>query len=418
MPSCDGNRVRVNVGGQTIPVLECDTWITKDGVSSMNRSSEIIFPLEWDGSDISGKINAFEAGGNGYDLATVEYKSVRGDVWHTVHNGFVRGVGGSDKLGSGKLWVNGLEIQTSAIPASKVFESPSIQDVMNYVADEYSSSTGIDIQVSGATTEEFGVAGEGFFKQKSSAIQERHLDGSYTWTFKKNRHSLKDVMDWLCNRSDQRWYFLPTDPPTLVVESDSSGQRTFVNTHPQIGKGVVSGSIFEKKCGVPSIDIIENTVIRDMFPINTLEVYGETGTSIFGFNVKHVFDNKFPAATATYPPLVEQAGGQKVKPKTVEANAVDLKECGEIPKRKLKKRIQQAGEGEIKAFGRGDVNPYDTLLARPECSDVPGSIPRMEFDIIEVHHKKVSTEQYKTYLTVAPHVDKSKMTVDSRMLEV
>lgn len=428
--TCSGMRVRLTINGTNIPTVnqgvttEISNSSQKNG-PDLTRLTEAFVPLEWKDEDITSGIQAFDpTSQSNYDKATVEWQHVRNPgTWTKAHRGFVRGVSGSESTGVARVIISDPASLMTAIPFSGKYNYPSTDKVFNDVVQEFNENSIFNAAVSMSASREVDGGGGGGTSIIEGAISDLSFgllgEGSNLQdqkTFKKNRHSCADVLDWATEAAGGKWYFdlQGTNQLQLVYDS-GTGSQTFVQREksgsPQDQQLKNQGAF--PQCGLAELDIISNDALAELFPINTLTVKGATGASVFGRDVSMVPGEKAPYVRVTYPPFLERAGGNVVG-ETIETDNVTLQSATNKAKRELEKRILDSGTGQIECYGNGSPRPYDTVVAKPECNDVlTSSVNPLTHEIAKVVHEKPATKEMITFLDVSPVVDPSEIEVES-----
>jgi len=418
--SCSDARVRVEVDGTEIPTTSVETTVSTDGNADITKITEVKYPLKWGGKDIASQITAFSPNSEAtYSKATVSFQNVRsgkGGDYYDVHYGFVRGGGGTDKSGEGKFYVDDPSSMFSSIPFSGKYDRPSVGTVLKDVVSEFNANS--PFNASAGSVDNETVADDGIlstFLRFGFGIPGAILANSKS--FKSNRHTLADVMKWVTETENGRWYFGYDGGLKLVYDNDDSTAITY-NSHGMVGRGASkrqllnSGGRFTDGGG-PYIDIIENDAISEINPVNTLTVHGKTGIALFGYQADWIPADKFPAVTVEYPPFVKAANGQNVTAGIQETKSVSLEAAEGAAKRKLAEQMRGASQGDILCYGRPDIEPFDRIVAPPECSDMfPNqNVTPVEYEVTAVTHRKESTKELRTTVDVGPHIDESKIAV-------
>lgn len=450
--SCPEQRVRVFVNGEEISTDYVETQISSEGPAKSNRLTEFHFPAEWDGEDQQSKVDAFDPSTqSSYDLAEVYWQEPRSGTYVLDHYGFVRGVGGTDKNGVMKGYIADPSQMVTAIPFSNAYDRPSIQDVLTDCVERFNESTPFNAQLgsydqqtlSGVENYEAtdGDGPEGITGTISVAFNEGPIAlGEYvaggiksamktSRRFKRNAHTLKDVLDWVCEIAGGYWYFSSSNPLRLVYDNDRSENNTFdATTGRQFTsrRNLINGGSFLPNGGL-AVDVINNDALAEMFPVNTFTVHGVSNWSLMGHSVKALSSNKFPAVTVEDPVLKQRAGGQTVQDQIVKTQDKTLKSAENTAKTKLKNKIQTGGEGDIECFIRPDAIIGDYIRAVPECEDwVPNAnLTPIEYEITGIRHVKSAYpedgNQFEgtTSFTVSPISDQSRYEViESEMMDL
>lgn len=424
---CPNQRVVVLINGFPIPTLEVETIHNKDGVADRNVYSTAIIPTTWKNEDIVGNIDAFGDEGGYFDTAEVYWQDTESGTWVHNHTGYVRAVGGGNKPGTAKIIIGGWAQFFTAIPFSGTYDNPTVSTVLNDVVSaffehaptalgltglgpaEEKSVSATDIAAStgagqaGSLHSKFRVAvWEGFenlgiIDLGLQEIDDRSLPAHKN--FSNNRHTLKDVMEWVCGETNAKWYIdIGGGEPVLVYD-----------------KNLQHKHFYDASIGSPGCRVIDNDAIQEIVPINAITVNGKSSTSIAGFHIKELPSSEYPMATAQYDPLVNAAGNQLLRP-VVESETLTLEATEEKAKRTLREEISGASGGDITMFGKPDIEPFDHFTGTPTCNGHHISdLSPLEYEVTSVQHKKVGGGEYGTRIGCHVWVDPNKISVKSSM---
>lgn len=425
MALCSDQRVRVDVNGTYIPTVEdgVTTEVTSDAQQSgadITRLSEVFVPIEWKDEQITSSIQSFDpTSQSGYDKVLIEWQNVRQGTWTNVHRGFVRGVSGTSDMGVARMIVGDPADLLSAIPFSKRYELPTVQEIFNDVITEFNQNTPFFAEFGGTPSRDVSGGGdpiEGLISDMTFGFLGEGTNLDDKTTFKSNRHSCADALNWATSVSGGKWYFAFTSGNVLrLVHDDGSNSVAFTQREshgsPQEQKLNSQGSL--PNATPNELDIITNDALAELFPINTLTVKGATGTSILGFETSMIPSEKAPYVTVQYPPLVQRAGGNVVAD-TIETEHVTLQSATNAAKKKLEQRILDSGTGQIECYGHGSPKPYDILSARPECNNVlTSSADPLPYEVASVKHEKKASEEMITFIDVSALVNPGDITVET-----
>jgi hypothetical protein len=430
-PRCEDSRVEVRVEEETIPTTNVRTEVSSDAQKSgadITRLTEIKLPLSWRGENIVDSIDSFDpANQSSYDRVTILFQSVRVESWVKVHRGFVRGVSGAESMNVGRMIVQDVAALTTAIPFSETYDRPSLGQVFKDVADtirgnsvfnpQFSNLSGRDVSGEGGL-DKMGET-EAFVADSSYGVGAYNPQGKYNQipdkkSFKSNRHSCADALNWVTDVGGGKWYSSFREGFELnLVYDDGSNSVTFTQ---RTGRGGPQERLLNNQGSFPNaskneLDIIENDALAEIFPVNTLTLRGATGTSILGWETSATPSKKAPWVVVQYPPFIRAAGGNVVG-KTIETDNVTLDSAKNTAKKKLEQEILDSGTGEMKCYGNPYPKPYDTIRAKPECADVViGDTPSLPYEVAGVVQRKSAFEEMKTNIKVCPVVDASLMEV-------
>lgn len=406
---CPQKQARVLVDGVSIPVTSVTTEMRDEGASNIGRLTEVRFPYRWSDISVVDYINSFGDDQQGYDTALVQFKDAGGN-WIDVHTGFVRGVSGTNKTGVGRMIVAGPEALVTAVPYSERYDGPTVRQVFEDVASELESKTPFSISVTGVsdrTLSQDAAPFSAFTKPVFNFLDKEMPQEKAFKQFQKNRHTANNVLNWVVKLNGGKWYFVPTGSSSVALAYDDGGGSAHFEDE-ELGGGLT---------------VLENDAMAEIVPPTEVTVSGTTAASIAGFQVKHLPSDKFPEATASYPPLERRAGGE-YPARTIPKDLASLKAVEGEAVEQLEEHIVESGLGDIELRGEPSIQPYDTLRAYPECHDIY-DFPPLEYTVTRVEHS-VSSEDindsstdsaFTTGLTVAPYFDRDKVEVESRMRE-
>lgn len=379
----------VSVGGVFIPTTYVQTTVAEDGVTDVVRLTEVKFPTEMDGMSVVDHIDAFEPSSQSeYDVASVYYKDRVSGGWFLEQKGWVRGVGPTNEIGEGKMWVDDPSNLLTGIPFSRAYSDATLGTVLRDVRDEFEEYTifdSVEVDASGLDLlflddENFVESGlENIFEQKS---------------FTANRHTLVDALNWATSSLHARAWFEPLpDRLVLVFDIDFGVSGRFVDQ-----------TIEDPNS--PVFKIIENDAIDELRPLNAVTVNGSSKVSVAGFTIRQLESGSFPQVSVQHTPLVERTG-QMLPGQYVDSGTTTIEQTENYAKKELKTRLTGTGEGDILGFGRPDILVGDRLTARPFCqSDVPTTDvpPPLDYEIQQIQHE-CESGVYTTRVNVHVWVD-------------
>lgn len=442
--------------GVTLPIVNkgCETRISASGIGKQTKITECHFPYEWKGVDYASKVSSFQPNQQtDYDLANVWFQDVRSGRWLLVHRGFVRGVGPSSD-GIGRMMVDAPENMTSSIPVSQRYVKPNSVDVLQDCVEYFNEHTPFDATLGSVDSIDFGGQevrerylgedtanvgqGDTIGEQVGDAATDigrvlgrfirpdTYIDAvsgdtiQTTKSFKSNEHTLRDILDWVCETAGGNWWFEPRESELkLIYDNDDSEVTEFTSTT-ITGKDKVANQNLAKggsyqASGTPAIDVITNDALSETFPQNSLTIFGKSSWSIHGIDVNPLDDNKFPAVTVCHSVLKRRAGGRTLSGQIVETDDKTLHSAEKTAKKRLRKKITSSGEGSIECYLKPGVRVGDVIKATPECSDWSPNVEfePLEYEVVEVRHEKQAIDEGRTYITCSPKAKTSEMEVVS-----
>jgi len=450
-----------DVSGEFIrlPVVEAETWENKDGASDLIRTSRVKVPMIWDGVEIHELVGADrEDEDAGFDLCRISYRDRDTGRWQVQQFGYVASIGPASENGVLKFYTYDPADFMREIPVTKTYDEPTASQVASFVAfdDEYGldfnnpvpildtivTTPARNFEEAAREDIEVDIVGQyenlnnnvyGWADENIPIIGDFLLSGrdalnvseAEEWAddalhngghkhFRRNRHNLVDVMNWLTDRIGGSWFLQPEDKGvTLIVNNggdvdDSMARRSFKTQS-------VDPSQYDYIQGTNHSDAIaiDNNAIEDIKPINKLTLNGESADSFLGLNAdRDIFDgplgaprghtNKYPHVEVTYPPLLKRAGGVELGPKRIESDATTLAEAREEAIQSFISQHEDNTEGNIIIYGKPTIRPYDYLSAKPVCNDVFDiDANPIQYEINSVKHHVKNDEPYQTELGVS-----------------
>lgn len=440
--------VRVYIDGEEIPVINkgVETQARTDGPMDINRVSDVYFPAEWQGVDIVGKINAFNPDENAtnvwdpVDIKFIDPKSDEDDPnYITYHRGFPIGFGAGSK-GSieRRLRVGdpGMLLNSTPFTGSYQYDA-NVGDVLDDLFDEFESQQNVfDVvkiahigeilnpeQAEDYDGEADTDSDDGFFTNAvdkvTAPIGEPAAElvddflGNTSTSFKSNRDTLQDVIEYITKRLDGEMYFVPEgdDPREIALAYDEDRSRHFRPEHLSIG-------------GAKDLEdrprVIQNNALYEIQPINSIKVRGETDRNVFD-TIGDILptgdeENTYPTATARHEELYRLTGEQ-YQPPVLERDATSIFEAENEAREELLDRIEGGGMGEITLYLFPHIEPYDTIMSQPACGhNIANDVGEIDYSVEEVTHKvgyEEDTGQMKmrTHLRVNTHTTSDDITI-------
>ncbi len=366
-----------------------------------------------------------------YDSELEEYK--------LTHHGYISSFGPTDNPLLRKFWIYDPADILTDIPVGKVFENPTVGELISFVingVDDTGANVGIENRTPfDVTSVEFPssdqlnsrTAGE-LFEQQAQAEDEAttgffnsafELISDFisqpetrvaptkprTKSFTRNRNNMVDVLNYIAKLINGMWYFSPRqDGVALQLRSNIRGRnygRTFKDQTQEVDGGF-------------SLDVIQNTALSDIKPINTLTVNGEKRyvIDVLGDEVLDSIERinglteTYPYAKVRYEPLYKAAGQKELGPTNVHSDATDLDNAKFDAYSEFIEHIEETTEGRIEVFGDPLPEPYDSIESRPACNgNTASEAPPILYSINDVHHKRYAGEPYITEIGVHAQIE-------------
>lgn len=417
--SCPGQRVVLVIDGTTIPTVEIETFHNKDGVADRNTFTRAIVPTSWEGQDILSDVNVFGSDDGYFDAADIYWQDASQGTWVHNQSGYVRAKGGGPQTGTAKLILGGWSQLFTAIRFSKTYDSPTVGTVLNDVTSTVNEKVPISLSATGIGSpssiqepdDPIGATGPtGIGGGVDDDITVLDMDNTSfendtiqtTKNFVYNRHTLKDVMEWLCGEANARWYIdIDGGSPILILDTERNSKHYY---DASLGQS-------------PACRVINNDAIQEISPINGITVNGKSSMGTDGFRIKQLSAGKFPTATVQYDPLVNAANGEMLQP-IIESQTLSVDATENKAKRELQKKISGATDGDITMFGKPDIVPLDHFTGVPTCdTHHVGDAPPIEYEVTEVQHRTVGGKEFGTRIGVNIWVDESKITTKNATMK-
>lgn len=453
-----------------IPITSVETRINKDGPADLTYTSRVDVPVTWgqtpDGEE---KIPIYEYVGAAnkeenaeFDVARVAYWNQYTERYQIQQFGYVATIGPSTENGVFRFYIYDTSDLMQNISVTKTYDGPTAENVAQFVAydGDYGVEANTPINVEAVSTTAPGerreVVGayEGtaedvagwlndtvpilkFAEGDDDAInpfREFVDDALHTGGhkhFRRNRHTLVDVMEWLTDEVGGAWYFEPrAEGVVLVVNNGVSDDFAIART--SYYDGQVDPDDVDYTIGnnhIP-IDVVNNSSLEDLKPINHLELNGESADSFFGINTDRTIlggplgaprgqTDKYPHIEVTYPPLLERAGDRKLGPPPIESDKTTLAEARQKAVKEFKKEHEDSTDGSVEVRAIPSIRPYDYLTAVPVCNDTfDADMLPIQYEINTVVHSVKADEPYMSSLGVSIALDEAALDVESSFLEV
>lgn len=419
--------VRVYVDGEEIPVINegVKTQSRIDGPLDINKVSDVYFPIEWQDVNIAEKIDAYAPDDGDRDVwqpVDVKFLHPDTDEYITYHRGFSMAYGaGSKGTLERKLRVGdpGMLLNNTPFTASYGNDA-TLGDVLRDLIDEFNSHQDVfevtDVayidQLVNDDLERDAFEGDGFLEKVTDiyspdSIIDRvsnignELGITSEKSFKKNRDTLKDVMDFVTKKVDGELYFKPSgdNPRHISLTYDKNRNTEFTPKHLGDDYGPT---------------VIQNNALYEIQPINSVEVHGETDRNVLDGlgdllpDGSRASANEYPVATARHKRLYELAGAE-YKPPIIEDEATAEAEAQEVAREELLDRIEGGGMGEIILYQYALIDTHDMITTKPACGDnVAQDVGPITYSVEEVTQQVGYDDndnfRRRTHLRVNTHV--------------
>jgi len=461
--------VDINSDGQWVrlPITKVETRINKDGPADLSTTSRVDLPVTWGQTpNAEEKIPIYEYVGAAkktdeenatFDTARVFFWNKYTEEYSIEQFGYVASVGPSNQNGAFRFYIYDTADLMTNIAVTKTYDSPTAESVAKFVAndEEYgleantpipiiavsSTAAGEEAEVDGAyetmAADTAGWLNENVpvlkFQQGEDSLlnpfREFVDDTLHTGGhkhFRRNRHNLADVMDWLTDEIGGAWYFEPRpEGVVLIVNNGGSDDFQIARSAYYDGQFDPEGLDYINGFNPAPVDVIHNSSLEDLKPINHLELNGESADSFLGVNTDRTIlggplgaprghTNKYPHVEVTYPPLLDRTGGRELGPKPIESGKQTLAEARKQAIKEFKKKHEDNTDGSIEIRALPAIRPYDYIGAVPVCNDTfDADMNPIQYEVNSVIHNVKAEDAYRTKLGVSIALDEDALEVNA-----
>lgn len=390
---------RVFVNNVRVPVVNADVHIRKEGALDVTRYAEVQFPATFNGERYVDLFDTTDPDNqSSFDTLYIELKGATGDYVPTFR-GFVTGVGATDKTSVWQCRARGPADLLTSVSAGKQFTSTTGVQVVDYIIERLQNKSQFNIQgpidQNDEVLEELEIYDANNALGNILGLEDKSHDLSNK-TFQTNRHTLKDVVDWLRSKTALRLWFEPTRGGITLVPFKRPTARSF--------KAHYLGG---------DVKVISNNALSELSPINTIEARGSASKSLtpLGFFELNSDSGKYVIAKARHKGLYERAGETELQADTfIKSDGNTTEEVNNDAKSALKDAIDEATAGDMLTILAGEVTPFDTIEARPTCRTEAEKTVPLTYEVNRVHHMVSPDDESsgtisKTRLNVGIHTD-------------
>jgi hypothetical protein len=479
--SCEADqkkvRVEISAAGQwiEIPTTEVELYENKGKDVGVVRTARVMFPQQWAGESVSKYLSGFTPENpEEFNYARIYFKDAGGNWW-LKHFGFVGGVGAAAQDNVGKCFVYDLSRLLNGKAVSLSFDDAQPAEIVNSTAEVIvdetpapviqtlvwqlgtderigpriddidtsaaavnppSGSVGTDLDAAPSIDisldESPASSGPGVETTSDTILGEQQP--SLSKTFTENHDTIIDVLNWVAKKTDGEWWLQPMQyGVNLVLNLFGGGpKKQFIQREATQRNDFESVDDFRGEYRVTNIvDVLENNVLYDVQPNNTVQVRGVANTTYGGDAIKPFEDaydylssgsvtREYPVVVATSPELVEAAGGMQLQPRVIESNATTLDEAENEAITELQNELASAGEGTIRLRSAPRVSPYDKVDAFETCgeyiSELSSPVP---YEIESVVHRQSSGGLYDVEAEVSIYSGREQINIArSTMVQV
>ena len=410
-----------------------ETHMVKTGPADLTRFTDLHIPYEWGDDDVLGAVTTAEYLPEPTDTRTFGNAPIRVDIkdhgqrsspasqsdtsdmddvtgeYVTVHHGPIANSGSSSVDGCFRLrvadWANYFE----SVNADREFANATVGTVVEYVLQQLAEHSNLPEFSASAPSLDDDVYGSKVVVADGTAAAEvdqladdpeanavvttlqylprqpqiRRFASFVNTTvfplfrqtvatsksFESHKHDLTDVLDWVAERTQTRWYVEPSgNTPTIVFEEEPNRKH-------------LTGVSLDSDASEDDVRLLENNALFQISPQHTLGVRGKKSSELFD-------------STTTKPEVVVEheiltrIAGRNPHPNFMEVDTANLDETVNVAKSRLKKRIDGAAGGQMIATPAPRARPYATIEAQPSCSGrLMESYPSLTYEVEEVIHE-------------------------------
>lgn len=408
---------RIRINGVRVPVVEdgLNLEIRKSDRSMMSRFGTFQTVSYWDDNDVLSLLSG--RGVTGYPECTVEIRRPTDGQFVPVMIGYVSGWGHQQGRVI-QVEIKGAEQLVRNLPAKKPFTtSATVLDAANYVASEIEESVPTwesvnVVRVSSAESTETYTS-----LNAASDVQGIRPDNDKFGrvTYLPHRDTLSDVFARLRKRMGVRHYFRPVgeDSLELVLIRDDEV--------PNVASTYRASSLPNG-----TVDVLENRLLSRLRPLNAIRVVGGAIASREAKALDSQYQvetppTKYVEAVATYPPLVERAGGRIVGEEIVVDESTQTK-VEQTAKTELKDRLDGDAQGVGQMITQLDprLGVWNRLVARPvHRNNTANDTNPLSWELSAVRHTTdIHDPVPNTKLHASLEIDPRKIEVESSWKEI
>lgn len=455
-----------------LPTLNVETRENKDGVADRTMTSRVDLPVTWGQRPNGDKVQIYDYVGAAnkeenaaFDVARVYFWNQYTESYQIKQFGYVASIGPSNRNGGFRFYIYDTSDLMKSIPVTKTYDGPTASEVANFVAfdPDFGVQENSPVNILGITTTEreeiadseglietFSNTVEGWLDDQVALTARRLLAGATETTaeflddnlqtgghkhFRQNKHTLADVMDWLTEEIGGMWYFRPDDNGVLLVINNGTQDGY------DIGRSAYYDGQFDPNSleyiqgfNAAEVNVLNNTSVEDLKPINYLQLKGESADSFLGVNIDREIagfettgplgaprghTDKYPHVEVTYEPLLKRASGKRLGPKPIESGKTTLAEAEQAAVKQFRQRHEDSTDGSIEVAALPSVRPYDYIATVPVCNDTfDADMNPIQYEVNSVVHKCNGGEAYTTELGVSIALDESQLTVRSALVDL
>jgi len=371
--NCDS---RVYVNGTRIPVATANIHIRKEGALDVTRYAEVQFPAEYKNQPYKELFSTHKPDSQtDFDTLYIELKSGSGE-FVPAFRGFVTGVGATDKSLIWQCRARGPADMLTSATAGKQFTRTTGLGIVKYIVNRLDDKVPFTVSVPSGDDDDPLQDIELFKDQQTLADfifpDNESIPDISPKTFQRNRHTIKDVSDWLRSKTSIRLWFEPTKEGVTLLPIQSPSERDH-KAHYLDG----------------DIQVISNDAYAELAPINTIRAKGSASNSVGANNFFEQFigAEKYYVAEARHKALYQRAGETELEADTfIKSDGSTKQEVSEDARNALKDAVDEATNGDMMTLLAGDIIPFDTITARPTCrSEAEKTVP-LTYEVHRVEH--------------------------------
>lgn len=372
---------KLYLNGTEVPPARVDLYCRKEGPLGVNRYAEVQFVSPFNGTDFFTVLNTDGSDEQSEpDTLRIEIRDQNAEAYTTAFHGIVTGVGDArtDNRKIKHCRAEGIEHFLDRIPASfkyKGNEPKPVRVVVDAILKQLRNGVPLPIGFEELPESVGGLftLGGTLLPVAADALSDKKLISGKT--FQANKHTLKDMVQWLSGKLDGRFWIVPT--------KDGGIFQYFSNPVTQ------SASLKAEYLSGGQLRIINNTAVNQIKPLNTVIVNGRaasTFTELGPFEINTPEDS-FTQVKARHDVLYQRSGNTELTAEIKKSDAESKAEVKTEARTLLKKKIDQSSTGSIHTVLDREVQPFATIEARPTVNTEANQVPAITYEVHRSHYK-------------------------------
>lgn len=372
---------KLYLNGTEVPPARVDLYCRKEGPLGVNRYAEVQFASPFNGTDFFNVLNTDGSDEQSQpDTLRIEIRDQNAETYTTAFHGIVTGVGDSrsDNRKLKHCRAEGIEHFLDRIPASfqyKRNEPKPVSVVVDAIVTQLNDGVPLPIGF-----EELPESVGGLFTldgtlipAAADALSDKKLISGKT--FQANKHTLKDMIQWLSGKLDGRFWIVPT--------KDGGIFQYFANPVEQ------SASLRAHYLSDGNLRVINNTALNQVRPLNTIIVNGRAASTFVELGPFEVNtpEDSFVQVKARHDVLYQRSGNTELTTKIKKSDAESKEEVKKEARTMLKRKIDEASTGSMHTVLDREVQPFATIEARPTVNTQANQVPSITYEVHRSHYK-------------------------------